>query len=31
MAPNYEADPERPKIVPKAKWFAAPAEPDPGA
>jgi small-conductance mechanosensitive channel len=31
MSPNYEADPERPKIVPKAKWFAAPAEPDSGA
>ena len=25
MAPNYEADPEAPKIVPRDKWFAAPA------
>jgi small-conductance mechanosensitive channel len=24
-SPNYEADPERPKVVPPAKWFAAPA------
>jgi small-conductance mechanosensitive channel len=31
MSPNYEADPERPKVVPKAKWFAPPAAPDPGA
>jgi small-conductance mechanosensitive channel len=25
MSPNYEADPNAPKIVPKEKWFAAPA------
>ncbi len=25
MSPNYEADPETPKIVPKDRWFAAPA------
>ena len=25
MSPNYEADPEGPKMVPKEKWFAAPA------
>lgn len=29
MSPNYEADPEGPKTVPREKWFAAPAvEPD---
>jgi small-conductance mechanosensitive channel len=27
MSPNYEADPDGPKIVPRAKWFAAPAAP----
>jgi small-conductance mechanosensitive channel len=27
MAPNYEADPSEPKIVPREKWYAAPAEP----
>ena len=26
-SPNYEADPERPKIVPRDQWFAAPAAP----
>jgi small-conductance mechanosensitive channel len=26
-SPNYEADPERPKIVPRERWFAAPAVP----
>jgi small-conductance mechanosensitive channel len=26
-SPNYEADPERPKVVPRDKWFAAPAAP----
>jgi small-conductance mechanosensitive channel len=26
MSPNYEADPENPKIVPKDKWFLAPAK-----
>jgi len=28
MSPNYEADPERPKMVPKDRWFSAPAEAD---
>jgi small-conductance mechanosensitive channel len=27
MSPNYEADPEGPKTVPRDKWFAAPAAP----
>jgi small-conductance mechanosensitive channel len=27
MSPNYEADPEGPKFVPKERWFAAPAKP----
>jgi small-conductance mechanosensitive channel len=26
MSPNYEADPERPKIVPPEDWFKAPAQ-----
>jgi small-conductance mechanosensitive channel len=26
-SPNYEADPERPKVVPREQWFAAPAAP----
>jgi len=26
-SPNYEADPERPKIVPRSDWFPAPAVP----
>ena len=25
MTPNYEADPDRPKIVPKDRWYKAPA------
>ncbi len=25
MSPNYEADPERPKVVPREKWFEPPA------
>jgi small-conductance mechanosensitive channel len=25
MSPNYEADPSEPKVVPKERWFAAPA------
>jgi small-conductance mechanosensitive channel len=25
MSPNYEADPESPKVVPKEKWFEPPA------
>jgi small-conductance mechanosensitive channel len=28
MSPNYEADPEGAKIVPKARWHAAPAKPE---
>jgi small-conductance mechanosensitive channel len=28
MSPNYMVDPQAPKVVPKAKWFAAPAKPD---
>jgi small-conductance mechanosensitive channel len=27
MTPNYMGDPQEPKVVPKAHWFAAPAEP----
>jgi small-conductance mechanosensitive channel len=27
MSPNYEADPDGPKTVPRDKWFAAPAKP----
>jgi small-conductance mechanosensitive channel len=27
MSPNYEGDPESPKIVPKEKWFSEPAAP----
>ena len=27
MSPNYRFDPERPKIVPKDQWYAAPAKP----
>ena len=30
MTPAYVADPEQPKLVPKDKWYAAPARP-PGA
>ena len=30
-SPNYEADPERAKIVPRDQWFAAPASPAPAA
>jgi len=25
MSPNYEIDPDRPKVVPKEKWFEPPA------
>jgi small-conductance mechanosensitive channel len=28
MSPNYRGDPAEPKIVPKARWYAAPAEKD---
>ena len=27
MAPNYEADPNEPKVVPREQWYAAPASP----
>jgi small-conductance mechanosensitive channel len=27
MSPGYEADPDQPKLVPRDKWFAAPAAP----
>ena len=27
MSPNYEADPEAPKVVPRDRWYAAPAVP----
>ena len=27
MTPAYEGDPDRPKVVPKEQWFAAPAPP----
>jgi hypothetical protein len=27
MTPAYEGDPEQPKMVPKERWFAAPAKP----
>src|SRR5262249_42587149 len=27
MTPAYEGDPERPKVVPKAGWYEAPASP----
>ncbi|MEW6586142.1 MAG: mechanosensitive ion channel family protein [Nitrospirota bacterium] len=27
MTPAYEGDPDQPKVVPKDKWFAAPAQP----
>ncbi len=29
MSPNYEADPEQPAIVPRDRWYAAPATPPP--
>jgi small-conductance mechanosensitive channel len=29
MTPAYEGDAEQPKVVPKARWFEAPAEPPP--
>ena len=28
MSPNYEADPEGRKVVPRSEWFAAPAKPE---
>ncbi len=27
MSPSYRSDPERPKVVPKEKWYAPPAQP----
>jgi small-conductance mechanosensitive channel len=30
MSPNYEADPQGPKIVPREDWFKAPASTEPG-
>jgi small-conductance mechanosensitive channel len=27
MSPNYRFDPDRPKVVPRDKWYAAPAKP----
>jgi small-conductance mechanosensitive channel len=27
MSPAYESDPERPKLVPKERWYAAPVKP----
>ncbi len=29
MSPHYRGDPEQPKVVPQAQWFAPPAEPEP--
>jgi hypothetical protein len=29
MTPSYIADPEEPKLVPKAQWYAPPAAPSP--
>ena len=28
MSPNYEADPNDAKVVPRSDWYAAPAPPD---
>jgi small-conductance mechanosensitive channel len=30
MSPNYEADPDAPKVVPRNRWYSAPAVPDAG-
>jgi small-conductance mechanosensitive channel len=30
MSPNYEADPDGPKVVPPGEWFRAPARPPEG-
>lgn len=30
MTPNYESDPEQPKLVPRDQWFPAPAAPENG-
>jgi hypothetical protein len=29
MTPAYETDPDKPKVVPPAEWYAAPASPAP--
>jgi len=29
MSPHYRGDPAQPKLVPKAQWFAAPAQAEP--
>lgn len=31
MTPAYEGDAEQPKVVPKARWYEAPAEPPPAS
>jgi small-conductance mechanosensitive channel len=31
MTPAYEGDPERPKVVPRDRWFAEPANPAPAS
>jgi len=31
MSPNYEADPAGPKVVPRERWYAAPAVPESSA
>jgi len=31
MAPNFEAQPEKPVVVPKSRWYAAPAAPEDSA
>ena len=28
MTPAYEGDPDQPKVVPRAQWYAAPASSD---
>jgi hypothetical protein len=28
MTPSYEGDPDEPKVVPRAQWYAAPASSD---
>ena len=30
MSPNYEADPDAPKVVPRNRWYSAPAVPEAG-
>ena len=30
MTPDYEGDPEQPKVVPKEQWWSAPARPAAG-